>query len=262
MDTQKNDYKAILLQIELFHEIGCVSEKVIKSSNNWKHIVLSKLFYDSNNLVQTILSNCKHSKYSSKYSVYEPLITGALGRILQDIYTKVIYLKTNKYSSDEMQNCWSYQIINRQLELIKFENVIGNEQAVLKLQEEMKLLKPLIKNYQIDEKVKNKILEGREEKMLSTSELSQIYNFNSVKFNNYFIYFSQFSHSSAFSTSFYINNDQEYYYTFSAFLQRIGDWYVGILCEAFDFFKWDSSVVENYDQLQNAYLELKKKRWT
>lgn len=252
MDSQKIYSRAIGILDNFFEESNKGIE-TLQIENNWKSQTIYQLYKQSSHLMFCLLSNSEESKFRNDFYITEMILYGSLGRILRDIYVSIIYLKTEKYTEYEMQLCWNYQITLHKLNIIKYSNdklsIETFELQKLGLKNQLDLL-----NFN----TKQKVFQGREEKLLTIDELAEIKEFDVTLFNDEFKYFSQFSHSTAFANSL-TNNGSINLMVIADMYDRIVAYYIGIITESIE------TLTPNHHQiseLNSHYKNIIKAKWT
>lgn len=246
--------RAVEILDHFYEESSKVYSEIDKPSN-WKQLAIWKGFKQANNIMFCILSNTDISKHVKDIYVTDLIIIGSLGRIIRDLYVLIAYLKTNKYSESQMKLCWDYQVNDRKLVITKYTETgkyVDQIKHVLKYKE--KLRKQI---EQISFANKSSVLRGKDEKMLTSTELADELGFDNDKFYNEFIYFSQFSHATAFSNHL-ITDEGVDLAMFAHTYDIIVAYYVGLIYESVSLLKPSQ---EDLPILQEQYEEIIKKRW-
>lgn len=226
------------------------------TTTSWKLQAVYKLAIQSNHIMFCLLSNSEWSKFISTRYVTEPVLVGALTRVIRDIYVQIIYLKTEVYSEDEMKWCWDYQVCNKKLKIIEFENQseVKVEISIVKKQKDELFQKIGNLNFS----TKGNVLRGKDEKMLSLQEIADLKGFHKEKFYNEFIFFSQFSHATAFANEMIIENSFDFN-LLVAIYDKIVPYYVGLVYEALSLLKPTHSQLP---EMLVQYQKIIEERWT
>lgn len=229
--------------------------ETIPPDSNWKEQLINKLFKQSSHLVFALLSHSDKSKYQSDTYVSDIILIGALGRIIRDIYVNIIYLKTDIYSEKDMRAVWDFQVLYQKLNLIQFEDVNNYTEQRKQLENERDSLQRQIEAIMFS--TRGRVLDGKEEKLLSLKELAEIKQFHKGKFNSEFEFFSQFSHSTAFANHF-TKSEGIPLNIIAATYDRIVAYFVGIVAESIDLLLPDH---KDLPYLQKQYKDIIANRW-
>jgi hypothetical protein len=197
--SEKEIHESNIALLDSFHEQSRTEAELIPQQNDWIKENVLDLFKQSNNITFCLLSNTIESKFRNQEYVTDIVLFGSLGRILRDIYVKIIYLKSTDYSEIAMRACWDYQIVYHELKLIEFETSEDLTQYKIDLMSTKEKLLSEIKN--INFKKIDDVIKGKDEKLVTIDRLAEIKGFNKARFTNEFSFFSQFSHSTAYANS-------------------------------------------------------------
>jgi hypothetical protein len=253
--TETKIYERAVTILDNFYGECLEIIKTIPQREQWKKQAIFTLFRQASNIIFALLSKTEKSKYLNSTYVTELIYIGTLGRIVRDIYVKIIYLRTTSFSDETMRLCWEFQIICQKLNVTKYE--LNGE-----FREEFEKLKR--KKGQLEEELqkvmflkKDKFCKEKKKKILSLQELATIKKFDKNKFETEFVFFSQFSHSTAFANSF-ITEQGVALSLIAATYHKIVAYYVGIVTESIDLF------IPNHEQLEQLkiqYEEIIKVQW-
>lgn len=174
--------------------------KVPIPCSNWRQESVAYFIKQSIQIMTCILKNTKGSNYENDEIVEEPIITGALGRIISDIYIKILYLNVSNKPDDQMKLCWEYQSNKSKISVTEFEFQFAPEEVQEirnRIQSKVDFQSGEIKKLKF--KTKGEVLSGKNELMLQVEEIGELKGFNAKKFKSDYNYFSKFTHASAFS---------------------------------------------------------------
>ena len=229
--TENEFYKKSLEILENFLDESRSEIVSIKTPQIWKERLVYFQFNQSINICYALLSNSEGSKFQNDTYVIELSFIGTIGRLLRDIYVNIIYLKSSIFSESDMQLCWNYQIVAQKLNTIAYDFDTHFEAEISSLKSEKETLKSALKN--IPTSTIGKILQGKEDKLLSITDLSSIKGFNVKKFQNEFGYFSQFAHNTAFANN-YLTEKGVRLDIIAITYHRIVPYFVGIVYESLE----------------------------
>jgi hypothetical protein len=254
--TEQRIYERAVQILDDFYTESRDIIPTIMERTSWKEDAIFRLFKQSSHILFALLSNTQNSKFKNENYVVELIYIGSLGRIIRDIYLKIIYLRTNKFSDEEMKLCCDYQIICQKLNVTKFEAKGGFHDAIMQLEIEKDEVKRQLEL--ISFSTKGQVFQGKEEKLLSLKELADLKNFDKDKFEGEFSFFSQFSHSTAFANNF-ITSRGVSLSIIAATYHKIVAYYVGTVTEAIDLFIPDHKQIVI---LKEQYKEIIRVQWT
>lgn len=254
--TEQRIYNRAIEILDNFYEESAKILKDIPEQITWKDNAILTLFRQSSHILFALLSNTEKSKYLNSYYVTELIYIGSLGRIIRDIYVKIIYIKTNSFPDEIMKLCWDYQVICQKINVTKFQLTEEFKDEIENLKKEKDNFKDQLEKYHFS--TKGQVLQGKEEKLLSLQELANIKGFDKEKFENEFVFFSQFSHSTAFANNF-ITKKGVPFSLIAATYHKIVAYYVGIVTESIDLFLPNH---EHIELLKKQYDKLINVQWT
>ena len=227
----------------------------LREGEEWKEENILKFYKQSLRILYCLLSNTDKSKFANNELVIDINLVGTLGRTLRDIYVKILYLKSNEYCSEHMQVCWEYQVALHKKKLLSLCDNEKEFEIPEKFEQDFNRLKLKINTLKFD--TKGQVCDGKEEKMISKKKLAELNGINDKKFDQEYSYFSQFTHSSAFSNSLIIE-DRISLGILAETYRRIVAYVVGITVETWEIFSPNHTQL---DEARSQYNDLKKNHW-
>lgn len=254
--TEQRLYDRAIGILDNFYSESIEILKDISDQNTWKENAILTLFRQASHILFALLSNTEKSKYLNSTYVTELIYIGSLGRIIRDIYVKIIYLKTDRFPDEIMKLCWDYQVLCQKINATKFELTEEFKDEIAGLKKEKDNIKDQLENYEFS--TKGQVLQGREEKLLSLQEIANFKGFDKERFENEFVFFSQFSHSTAFANNF-ITKQGVPFSLIAATYHKIVAYYVGVVTESIALFLPNH---EHIEILKEQYNKIIKIQWT
>ena len=255
MDSNKYYSESIKLLDNFLEETQEVLIPLSPEFKSWKERIIFNLLNQSSTNLYILLSNSDKSQFVKEKFGLDPVFIGAIGRILRDIYVNIIYLKSDIYSADQMQDCWNYQIDFTRKKLTSLLGDTGDNRELEILDE--KIQENLNKLNVLTFETKGRVIQGLDEKLLSLNQLANLKNFDKHKFHTEFSYFSQFTHSTAFANNLITEKGIDFN-VIADLYGRIVPYYVGIVTECLESFDPDHI---QYQDLNNNYEKIISKRW-
>lgn len=254
--TEAEYYKSTIDILDNLLEVSIETE-LIENALGWRELNIYKQFKQAKHIIFCLLSNTEESKYQNQTDHYvtELILVGSLGRIVRDNYVNIAYLTSKKFSIEEMQICWDYQIELKRTTLFEFTDKTGFEDAFAKSEEKKTELKGKLD--QLSFSFKDQVFCGKYEKLLSLKEIAIEKGFDKNKFYREFQFFSQFVHTTPFANNLTTLNGISKGFLANVY-DKIVPYYMGIITETLEL------LIPNHKRLsefQDHYIKFREGRW-
>lgn len=230
--TETEYYKKSIDILDNLLEVS-IETHFVENTLDWRKLNIYKQFKQAKHIIFCLLSNTEGSKYQNQTGLYvtELILVGSLGRIVTDNYVNIAYLTSKKFTIEEMQICWDYQIELKRSYLFEFINKSGFEDAFAKSEE--KKIELRRKLDQLNFSTKGQVFQGNEGKLLSLKEIAEEKGFNKDKFEREFKFFSQFIHTTPFANNLITSNGVSLGFL-AVVYDKIVPYYMGIVAETLE----------------------------
>jgi hypothetical protein len=256
--TTQSIYSRNIGLLDNFLEESLKEVRSISSQQEWKKVIIHRLFSQATNVMFCLLSNSEESKFQNESYVTDAVLFGALARIVRDIYLNIVYLKTNALSDEQMKACWRYQVVRQKIKTIKHTG-ISAQPELLQLGTERTILEKILDTIPFcDNQHKKSVYNGRCERALNLAQIANIKGFDEDYFKSEFVFFSQFAHSTAYANNFQVDEGIPQGLV-TAIYDKVIAYFIGIAVESIEL------LLPAHPQLQIlliSYQEVIKNRWT